>query len=80
MLFLLCILLTLVAAFDFKALLIPPAFGVMTSMYLLYIIPGLLYIGSVSYLFDTIESGQFVFAFARYSILVIKIYELHRKL
>jgi len=70
MLFLLCILLTLVAAFDFKALLIPPAFGVMTSMYLLYIIPGLLYIGSVSYLFDTIESGQFIFAFASWTGMI----------
>jgi hypothetical protein len=42
---LLCILLALVAAFDFKALLIPAAFGILASMYFLYILPGLLYIG-----------------------------------
>ena len=63
---LLGILLILVAAFNFKALLIPAAFGILTSMFVIYIIPGLLYIGSISYLFDNIESGQFIFAFARY--------------
>ena len=62
---LLCILLALVAAFDFKALLIPAAFGILASMYFLYILPGLLYIGCMSYFFDNIESGQFIFAFAR---------------
>jgi len=39
---LLCILLALVAAFDFKALMIPAAFGILASMYFLYILPGLL--------------------------------------
>ena len=62
---LLCILLALIAAFDFKALLIPAAFGILTSMYFLYILPGLLYIGCVSYMFDNMESGQLIFAFAK---------------
>lgn len=70
LLFLLCILLALIVAFNFKALLIPAAFGILTSMYILYILPGLLYIGCVSYLFDSMESGQFIFAFASWTGMI----------
>jgi hypothetical protein len=34
-------------------------------MYLIYTVPALLFSACLSYLFDTIESGQFLFPIAR---------------
>ena len=44
---LLCILLVLVKVFDFEALLLPPAFFLLSSMYFLYIPPALLFTATV---------------------------------
>ena len=65
MLVLLAVLLILIAAFNMEALMVPAAMGIIASLYFLYIVPGLLCIGCISYLFNNIESGQFVFALAR---------------
>ena len=85
LLLLLCILLTLVWAFSFEALLLPPAFLLLSSMYFLYIPPALFFTATVrycptphsghltflpSYLFDTIESGQFIFALASWGGMI----------
>ena len=61
---LLLLLLSLVFIFNFEALLVPPAFAILSTLYFLYIPPILLFIATLSYLFDTVETGQFIFALA----------------
>ena len=46
LLLLLCVLLGLIAAFNFEALMVPAAMGILASMYLLYIPPVLLFTGT----------------------------------
>ncbi|XP_023324416.1 ATP-binding cassette sub-family A member 9 [Eurytemora carolleeae] len=64
---LLCCLLGLVAIFDISSLMLPPAFLVFASLYFLYTVPSTLFVSCISYLFDTLETGQFLFPISSYA-------------
>ncbi len=66
----LALLLSMIAAFKMAELMIPAAFGILASMYLLYSFPILLFAACFSYAFDTVESGQFVFPISRYYFVI----------
>eukprot|EP00095_Tigriopus_kingsejongensis_P007732 maker-scaffold200_size264178-snap-gene-0.9 protein:Tk07732 transcript:maker-scaffold200_size264178-snap-gene-0.9-mRNA-1 annotation:"atp-binding cassette sub-family a member 5" len=66
MLIILAALLLLVWAFDIAPLTLPPAFLTLGLIYLIYTPASLLFSSTISYMFDKVENGQFLFPIASY--------------
>ena len=67
MILLLAMLIIVIAAFQVELLLIPSAAIILCSLYLLYILPSLIFVGCLSFMFNTMESGQNIYMFSRYN-------------
>merc|ERR1719266_3149406 len=62
MMFILCgALLILAHAFNLESIILEPAFGVFAALYIIFPFPAILFASTISYLFDTLESGQALF-------------------
>ena len=61
----LVMLIIVIVAFNVESLMIPSAIVILSSLYLLYIIPCLIFVGCLSFLFNTMESGQNIYLFSR---------------
>ncbi|XP_059079473.1 cholesterol transporter ABCA5-like isoform X1 [Tigriopus californicus] len=66
MLIVLAVLLGLVWAFQIAPLTLMPAFLTLALLYLIYTPAALLFCSAISYLFDKVENGQFLFPIASY--------------
>ena len=65
MILLLVLLIVVIAAFNVELLMIPSAALALSSLYLLYTLPCLIFVGCLSFLFNTMESGQNIYLFSR---------------
>ena len=66
MILLLVMMIIVIVAFNVELLMIPSAALVLYSMYLVYTLPCLIFVGCLSFMFNTMESGQNIFLFSRY--------------
>ena len=65
MVLMLVMMIIVIVAFNVELLMIPSAAVILFSLYLLYTLPCLIFVGCLSFLFNTMETGQNVYLFAR---------------
>ena len=65
MILLLVLLIIVIVAFNVELLMIPSAAVILSSLYLLYTLPCLIFVGCLSFLFNTMESGQNIYLASR---------------
>ena len=66
MVLMLVMMIIVIVAFNVELLMIPSAAVILFSLYLLYTLPCLIFVGCLSFMFNSLESGQNIYIFSRF--------------